>query len=78
MPKDTINRQLEKAAKSMENIEKVICDVKGFGGAFFLVEFVTENANRARQECNRAAKKCRFVATSSTTNLLANFGYSLL
>lgn len=55
MPKETINRQFERAKSRPMEIHYF--DVKGPAGTFFIIETLTENINRTRGNLEKCIRK---------------------
>lgn len=50
MPADNIERAIKKAKEQGENLEKIIYEAYGPGGAGLIIETLTDNKNRTAQE----------------------------
>lgn len=60
MPRDTINRAIQRGAGGLEgeNVEEVLYEGYGPGGVAVLVECMTDNRNRTVAEVRHAFSKC--------------------
>jgi transcriptional/translational regulatory protein YebC/TACO1 len=57
VPTDTIQRAVDKAAASADNLEELLFEAYGPGGAALLVEVTTDNRNRAIAEVKSTLNK---------------------
>lgn len=57
VPADTIQRAVERAAQSAEELEELLFEAYGPGGVALLIEVTTDNRNRAVAEVKSALNK---------------------
>lgn len=57
VPADTVQRAIERAAASGENLEEMLFEAYGPGGVALLIEVTTDNRNRAIAEVKSALAK---------------------
>ena len=77
MPKDTIEKAIERASSSgLENIESLIYEGYGPGGVALLVEVATDNRNRTASELKYAIERAdgSFASTGSVRFLFDRCG----
>lgn len=67
VPKDIIQRNIEKASTTKSDYKQSVFEFYGYGGVGFLVNVLTDNDNRASAEVNLAAKKNNLKSAASNS-----------